>query len=366
MHIRHRLVLAAAAAILFSSAAGAATLVQVPDVPGSAPGSTTIIGLSNGGLADGSYVGATDGSLHGFFGKLGGPYATLDAGANGTQMRAINNSGWMIGFSSADACSAAFSCVEFEAAPDGTVTPITVGGQQAYGIAQGITSKGVFVGSYHPATATLPNQTTGYYGYMGQWTADLTLPFPTFQTKARGINDKSQAVGFFELTPGDIAQGFLLANGNITVINYPDPSETGTFLEGINDQGAISGSWTDALGNYHSFVLSPDHSTFTDIAVPGATDVQAFDINNLGEVTVTTDTVSYIYCSNDGDPRCKGASAGAALAQVRPAFTGSVRNVLCNGGCRFENGAPIASSNRSRHLVRSNAQVLHLGHVLAP
>lgn len=323
--------------LLISTGVGAGVLAPVTPVPGSQPASTSVLGISDNGLIDGDYEGS-DLSLHGFVGKADGPYTTFDAGPGGTQPRAINNQGRITGYSGANTCDPHQDCVEFERAPGGAISAITKNGVQLFGTAQGINPSGVFVGDYHPAGSPT-GQTSGYYGFQSHYTADLTLPFATRETEPRGLNIGGEVIGWY-LVPGDITRGFVLSGGVVKTVNYPDPTETGTDLEGVNDQGWIAGQWFDAVGNLHSFILSPDLLTFTDINVPGATQVQAFGVNNLGEVAVFTDIGSFIYCIKGPVGFCHAKKVHPAAASGRQVTSASIRAVPCLNDCRFTAGTP--------------------------
>lgn len=325
------------AAICCSTAAGAAGLVPVPPVPGSIANSTVASGINDEGVINGSYVGA-DQSLHGFIGWPDGSYAaTFDVAPGGTAARGINNQGYITGYYHADNCDIVTTCPEFWRAPNGATIQILVPGSPAYGIAQGINQSGVFVGDYHPAGSRYPNERHGYFGANGKYLYDLTLPFPTRQTDPRALNSNEEVVGFFKV-PGQNTNGFVLREGAVSVVEYPDPTATATFLEGVNDQGWICGSWYDLNGNSHAFVLNPDLTRFTDILVSGATQIQAFSINNAGEVTVDTDTLSYIYCLKGGQGRC--AAMGNKIVMDAAPHVVPANSHRCINNCRFPAGTP--------------------------
>jgi probable HAF family extracellular repeat protein len=62
-------------------------------------------------------------------------------------------------------------------------------------------------------------------------------------TRAQGINDQGQIVGFYVDSSG-ATHGFLYSGGAYTTLD--DPLGTGgTFAQGINDQGQIVGSYID-------------------------------------------------------------------------------------------------------------------------
>jgi hypothetical protein len=307
------------AGFLFAGSASAAQLVPVVEVANSVQYSTSPIGINDMGVITGSYVGQ-DTLEHGFVGTADGMYTVFDAGPNGTEPRAINNSGLITGLSNASGGNPVLQGVMFEANASLAITPIMKGGVQMLGIPQGLNNTGEFVGGY--ATGGTP-KVQGFYGFSGQWMADLAMPFTVLQTRARAINNSGEVVGLFYTFNGtqSVSSGFVVKNGVVTVVNYPDPTATGTNFEGVNDQGVISGSYNDASGNSHSFVLAPDLQTYTLILIPGSSNNQAWGINNGGEVVISSDVGPFIYCSLNGHGHCRSGHAKvAATATVHGGF----------------------------------------------
>ena len=150
----------------------------------------------------------------------------------------------------------------FEASPSLTIMPINKNGVQMLGIPQGFNASNVFVGGYYPPGAPA-SQVNGFFGLNGQWSSDITLPFPVIQTRARSINNSGTVAGLFYTARPGLSTGFMVKNGVTYSITYPDPTQQGTNIEGINDAGVMTGSWTDATGNTHSFLLAADMTTFT-------------------------------------------------------------------------------------------------------
>jgi hypothetical protein len=74
------------------------------------------------------------------------------------------------------------------------------------------------------------------------------------------------------------------ASFHYETISVPGSQPTTTFVNGINDQGQLVGSFTDVSGVMRGFLLSPDHQTYTVIIAPGSTYTTAIGINNNGEV----------------------------------------------------------------------------------
>src|SRR5690242_4648801 len=89
--------LAGAAAVAMCVSAKPAVLVPVPAAPNSTV--TTAFGINDLYLISGSYIGKDDGIEHDFFGTLAGDYTSFDAGDGGSEARAINNNGRIVGFS---------------------------------------------------------------------------------------------------------------------------------------------------------------------------------------------------------------------------------------------------------------------------
>ncbi|HEY3811811.1 MAG TPA: hypothetical protein VGL66_01180 [Caulobacteraceae bacterium] len=311
--------------------ANAGQMVAITEVPNSVQFSTSPLGLNDSGMITGSYVGS-DGHQHGFVGQANGPYTLFDAGvnANGTEPRAISNTGWITGLGNADSIDPVNMGTMFEATPALTIMPINKNGVQLLGIPQGFNASNVFVGGYYPGGSPA-SAVNGFYGFNGQWTSDLALPFPTIQVRARAINNSGTVVGLFFTASSTGTSGFIMKNGTVTVINYPDPTQTGTNLEGINDQGVMTGSYSDASGNSHSFLLAADMTTFTLIEPAGSVDNQAWAINKDGEVAISSDVGPFIYCSKNGQGHCKNGKAKfASEVTVR----GAPRTFACLNGCR--------------------------------
>ncbi len=313
--------------VLFAAgAANAAQLAPVAEVANSVQYSTSPIGINDSGVITGSYLGQ-DGHTHGFVGTADGQYTLFDAGPNGTQPRAINNAGTITGFYNADALNPVLQGQMFQASSNLTITPITKNGVQMLGIPQGLNAQGVFVGGY--ATGSSPS-VQGFYGFQSHWTQDLAMPFTVIQTRARAINKSGTVVGLFYDGTGT-SHGFIVKNGVVSVITYPDPSATGTNLEGINDDGTMAGSYNDATGQSHAFLLAADMSTYTLINVPGSTYSQAWAINKDGESVINTDVGAFIYCSKNGNGHCKSGKAKIAFTDT---VRGTYRSFNCVNGCR--------------------------------
>ncbi len=77
------------------------------------------------------------------------------------------------------------------------------------------------------------------------------------------------------------ALGVTAAPGStFTKIDFP--GALATFALGINDPGEVAGSYNDATGNAHGFLLV--RGSFSTIDFPGALDTLARGINNPGAI----------------------------------------------------------------------------------
>ena len=79
----------------------------------------------------------------------------------------------------------------------------------------------------------------------------FTIPGATSAT-ATGINEAGQVSGFYTDKAG-VMQGFLLNQGQFTILNFPGATAMQAF--GLNNQGQVFGSYTDSAGLIHGFIL---------------------------------------------------------------------------------------------------------------
>jgi hypothetical protein len=149
--------------------------------------------------------------------------------------------------------------------------------------AQGITSSGLIVGSYVDSSGL-------EHGFLYNNGSFTNIDFPTgspatTNTLSLGINPGGisttySIVGIYNVsgTPGG---GYLDNSGTISAFNDPSAVNGSTRPTGVNDSGAIVGSYSDGT-NSHGFVNNG--GTFTDINVTGATNTFALGINNSGAI----------------------------------------------------------------------------------
>jgi uncharacterized membrane protein len=96
-------------------------------------------------------------------------------------------------------------------------------------------------------------------------TIDVPVPGAT-ATRAFGINPQGDIVGSY--TEAGVTHGYLLSNGTFTTIDYPDSSSTEAW--GINPGGDIIGRYT-VPGRPNVFGFLRSHGRFTDISIASPT-----------------------------------------------------------------------------------------------
>ncbi len=314
MIIRHRVGFAVTA-LLLGTAAAAGTLTPIAPYADPSSTGTSLLGINNAGWTTGSIV-LTDGSQRGFLRDPSGGYTifgnTAYPAALSTYGRAISNSNTVIGYSDA-ATGNAIDFRGFQRASDGTLTLLTHpadGGPQSgvplAGISQGINDAGTIVGNYRAhsgPTGTGPYRNHGYILTSGGGFTELTDPTQPFASvNARGIANDGTVVGWnFDATNGD--RGWIDNGGSFQYFAHPgDTDPTGlhsTVFEAINNSGMILGQYSqyvdDTTSYAKAFSFDPVAHSFTDIAVPGALNVQTFGINDAGQYVVSSDAGQFIY-----------------------------------------------------------------------
>lgn len=309
---KHALMISAALVALLANdpamAKGKGTLYTLPLVSGSTE--TVAFGINNNNVITGFWLNSS-GIEEGFVGPDDGSnYTTFDTPEEpGTQPRGINLGGIIMGIENVET-GAATDYIPFERSAKGTITEVTMKGTVLNYLAQGITTKGIFTGNYENSSLV----DVGYTGKNAKYTKAITLKgIKNTGDAGRGIDDAGDIVGWY-LDSSAVEHGFYLPAGGkpITVDN---PGGT-TTLEGINNKGTISGLYTDASSNRHGFTYDIKTKKFSEITISGATYVEAWGLNDLGNVAVdqvgSSGTIGYIYC-----PVAKNCPKEAAVTRPR-------------------------------------------------
>jgi hypothetical protein len=278
------LVAAAAFGVALAGSAQAGTLTPIASYAGPGGGSTSVLDINNSGWMTGS-IGFSGGSGLGFSRDAAGVYSTFSVDYF-TQGRAIDNANNISGYAT-DASGSPQTDHEFVRTPGGAVTLLQNPGDATYlrGIAQGMNASGTIVGDYYSG----PGATNPRHGYVlgGGVLTDLSVPgFPADRLAARGIADDGTVAGWASI--GGTIEGFILSGGVYSFISDPN-AVNGTYFEDLNNNGLISGEWGDAGGNFHAFLYNSVSHVFTEINVAGATNAQAFGLNDAGLAVITTD-----------------------------------------------------------------------------
>jgi probable HAF family extracellular repeat protein len=306
---------------LLSSAdiANAGTLTPIAPYVDPNAVNTALLGINNAGWTTGNVLFA-DGTASAFIRTPEGGYTLFDNTAypagDFTAGRAISNSNTVIGYSSITT-GTSLNFRGFQRTADGTVSLLVrpSDGLPLAGIAQGINDSGVIVGNYRSQIGgTGPYRNHGYI-LDGSSFTDLSLSaFPGASVNARGIENNGTVVGWSaDATNG--TQGFIYSGGTYSFYRHPGDADSSgqgtTVFEAVNNAGEVLGGYSgfDEFGNAYSkaFSFDPVTHSFTDIDVPGATNVQTFGINDFGQYVVYSDSGSYIY-SPDGPSAPDGSS----------------------------------------------------------
>jgi hypothetical protein len=135
----------------------------------------------------------------------------------------------------------------------------------------GINDNGEAVGFYNDAAGN----SHGYiYDVKSKMFAELSLPFANVVSfQAAGINDSSAICGFY-VDNKNVMRGFLGTMGSFTSVDPPG-TESGVAFLGINNNGLAVGATT---GGAHGFVYEISSAKFTFINVPGSSKTAAFGV----------------------------------------------------------------------------------------
>ena len=99
------------------------------------------------------------------------------------------------------------------------------------------------------------------------------------QTTVWGIDTAGDVVGSYVDASGN-GHGFLLSGGTYTTIDYPGGYN---FLTGINDLGMIVGFVQFSNGGF-GFLYNVQTGVFTEVNYPGASTTLCYAINNAGTI----------------------------------------------------------------------------------
>jgi hypothetical protein len=150
----------------------------------------------------------------------------------------------------------------------------------------GINNAGQIVGYYLSLGSGNVEVANGFVDTNGVFTT-ITDPNGIGNTYVTGINDLGQIAGYYAIPNDDhVSEGFVDTNGSFTDIGVVGLGGVG----GINDAGQIAGSYANEASGFVD-----TNGSFTTITDPNADPsgiTEASDINNLGQIVGTYNTIS--------------------------------------------------------------------------
>jgi hypothetical protein len=150
-----------------------------------------------------------------------------------------------------------------------------------------------------------------------------TLDYPgASATYPNGINNAGAIVGSY-IDSSKAEHGFYYYGGKFTAINYP--SATTTVVTGINNKGVIVGIFeSSSTAPYYGFILN--HGTYTPVEIPGSTYTAVNGIND-------SDTIAGTYeIGTGGDQGFTRAPNSAYVTEDYPGTTETSVNAINNAG----------------------------------
>ncbi|MBZ5599151.1 MAG: hypothetical protein LAN83_12605 [Acidobacteriia bacterium] len=236
------------------------TYTQI-DVPGAT--ATFVEGIDTAGDVVGYYADSSS-TYHGFL-LSSGTYTTIDPpGSTHTIAVGINDEGQIVGSATTgsylyDVATQTFTRINFHESSTSTST-------------YGINNAGTIVG-------LIQNTITGHnYGFELSAAKYTKVALPQPYSYLSSINNSGIAIG--DASNGQVTKPFLYSQGKITKLNVP--GITPLYASGVNDNGAIAGSYLTPSASLVGFVYQ--NGVVGQIAFPGSNITYANSINNAGEV----------------------------------------------------------------------------------
>ena len=248
------------------------------DVPATLGKNTEAFGINDLGQIVGTYDDNAS-QKQGFVlesGTFTGTHVCFFGESGVVQAHGISNGGIIVGsyfntedqgnsqLAGAEYSTNPFHCLGSYAFPKPGANPPHMKATELYGVPTNQTVETPLVGYYADEAE---NGHTSYHGaviYTGSGGGYTTLDYPgASDTWARGINNRSQIVGYFGLFDGDNRinehiHGFMWSEfGGFDQIDYPGSSSTEVY--GINNLGIVAGRYdivgyfVDAEGTGHGF-----------------------------------------------------------------------------------------------------------------
>ncbi|HVE72501.1 MAG TPA: hypothetical protein VNI54_14145 [Thermoanaerobaculia bacterium] len=246
---------------------------------------TVPLSINNHGDIVGFYD-DSNGAIHGYLRRNGGDFVSVDfPGSVGTSALSINDRGDIVG--------TYFDPAGFQHGfllSDGVFTSIDYpGAAQTKGIifelAAGLGTAGFGLNRHGDIVGEYADSNKVAHGYLlrrgrfSSFDAPGATQSPGSETSGVAINSFGDIVGGVQPSVFHGSNGFLLKNGQFTIIAPPDAGGGfGTIATGINDRGDIVGSYSDKGYDFHGFARIDGH--YIRIDFPGASKTETYRIND--------------------------------------------------------------------------------------
>ena len=281
------------------------------DVPGATY--TAAAGSNSDGRIVGDYLDARK-RFHGFL-RNGRRVRKIDfPGAKGTFASAIDDRGRVVGSYTDKRGTPAIRAAGHGYLLDqrGRYRRIDVPGAAATRPGA-INNRGQIAGEY-------VDQAGRSHGYLQAADGSVTTIDPpgAGTTVVTDVDDRGRVVGaFIDAKQTAIGAFVREPDGRFTTIAHPDAGFYGTVPEGINNEGQIAGTYSDANDRRHGFVL--DDGAYTTVDVPDAPgNTSVLDIDDRGRLVGASGLVGYGYLA-DGRGRLIEIDAPRVASDTFPA-----------------------------------------------
>jgi hypothetical protein len=107
----------------------------------------------------------------------------------------------------------------------------------------------------------------------------ISIPAAVGGAQATGINNASNVCGFY-IDKNGTNHGWLLIQGNFTVLDFPGSQQTQAL--GLNNKGVLVGSYVDGTGNGHGFTYVISSKTWKTIDDPNQTSLSTV-VNGIND-----------------------------------------------------------------------------------
>lgn len=267
------------------NAAGVLTAFDAPGVGSQAGDATQGFGINSVGTVAGFFFSDSQHFEHGYIRATDGSFTVFDPpGSLGTTAQSINDTGTVAGgFNDPNGFHG------FVRASDGTITTFDVPGfassQVEFLMSSRINAGGAVVGFFLDSDIASHGFLRAADGTVTVLDAPGAGAVAGTGTQATDINASGVVVGGLSGVAAGPSHSFLrAADGTYTVFDPPEAGSKGSTARGINDSGAIIGTYIDASLVQHGYLRSPD-GTFVTLDDPSAAQLPV-SLTSIGTVPI--------------------------------------------------------------------------------